>query len=536
MSSVTEPAPQLKFTGAGVRTVLWTVFAAHESLDAVARLREQLLESVDEILDQTLLFVLAPPTPEGMWRFEHVVAKAVREMGRVTVEFAVNHIEPADTAHVPKRLRRGSEEFSRKGSKTAQRGGVACLFGVIALWRWSYEPLREERDAGLVSIAPLVEQLGLVAGSATPALAEVVGWQAQERSERAVVKYLADTHAVRLAAATVVKIRDALAEGFANHLQAQQLALLRTHLDEARRLGKVIIAVGRDGIFLPMRGAANDHWKEAAVGTVSVYAKPRRGRLKRLGTVYLGQMPQPGQQELTADLTALLRQLLSDESARDARLVYVTDAGHHPEEYFQTTLQNMENPLSPGKKLTWIRIVDFYHAATRLSELADVLFRDAKQAQAWARRMRRVLKNKLNAIHRILHSAAALRPGDLSAKAKDTYRTAYNYLLNHREGMDYAAFRANHLPIGSGVTEAACKTVFTQRFKCSGMMWNRHDDYDHQDPTAVISGARAVLILRLAALSGVYQETFQAYLATRGQEAKTLSKAPIFIGTTQEAA
>ena len=26
-------------------------------------------------------------------------------------------------------------------------------------------------------------------------------------------------------------------------------------------------------------------------------------------------------------------------------------------------------------------------------------------------------------------------------------------------------------PIGSGVTEAACKTIFTQRFKRSGMKW-----------------------------------------------------------------
>src|SRR5208283_5522980 len=29
-------------------------------------------------------------------------------------------------------------------------------------------------------------------------------------------------------------------------------------------------------------------------------------------------------------------------------------------------------------------------------------------------------------------------------------------------------YRRNHLPIGSGVTEAACKTVFTQRLKQSG--------------------------------------------------------------------
>ena len=35
--------------------------------------------------------------------------------------------------------------------------------------------------------------------------------------------------------------------------------------------------------------------------------------------------------------------------------------------------------------------------------------------------------------------------------------------------MDYAARVAAKEPIGSGVTEAACKTVFTRRLKQSGM-------------------------------------------------------------------
>lgn len=37
--------------------------------------------------------------------------------------------------------------------------------------------------------------------------------------------------------------------------------------------------------------------------------------------------------------------------------------------------------------------------------------------------------------------------------------------------MQYATVRAKHLPIGSGVTEAACKTLVSQRLKCSGMRW-----------------------------------------------------------------
>lgn len=37
--------------------------------------------------------------------------------------------------------------------------------------------------------------------------------------------------------------------------------------------------------------------------------------------------------------------------------------------------------------------------------------------------------------------------------------------------MDYADDQVRALPIGSGVVEAACKTLVTQRWKRSGMRW-----------------------------------------------------------------
>ena len=39
--------------------------------------------------------------------------------------------------------------------------------------------------------------------------------------------------------------------------------------------------------------------------------------------------------------------------------------------------------------------------------------------------------------------------------------------------MNYAVFAAMSLPIGSGVTEAACKTLVKQRLCGSGMQWTR---------------------------------------------------------------
>ena len=65
--------------------------------------------------------------------------------------------------------------------------------------------------------------------------------------------------------------------------------------------------------------------------------------------------------------------------------------------------------------------------------------------------------------------------------------------------MHYAEYKALGIPRGSGVTEAACKTIYTQRLKLSGMRWTS-------------SGAQAILNLRVLQLSGVWQAAYTAVL------------------------
>ena len=45
------------------------------------------------------------------------------------------------------------------------------------------------------------------------------------------------------------------------------------------------------------------------------------------------------------------------------------------------------------------------------------------------------------------------------------------YFRGNRHRMGYADAKARGLPIGSGVVEAACKTLVTERLKRSGMRW-----------------------------------------------------------------
>ncbi len=111
--------------------------------------------------------------------------------------------------------------------------------------------------------------------------------------------------------------------GVAEHLhQAQKEQLLdwlRTADGSKGRRG-ITLAVGRDGVMLPIREEKT--YKEGAVGTVTVY--DRCGR--RLGTMYLGQMPEAYRTTLSEELTRLLSELLEEWDGRWPRLVYVTDA------------------------------------------------------------------------------------------------------------------------------------------------------------------------------------------------------------------
>jgi hypothetical protein len=514
MPLVSHSHPTVKQTCLRPFQIMLIVLASQRTLVLAEAQRDLWQQSMNGFIDSVLRFMAMSPTPEGMFELERDLAEQLRQLGLSMVQFAVNNLEPEEAREMPRRVRRGHEEYSRKGNKTRHRGGVACLFGMLELFRWSYEPLAEESENGLSSIAPLAEQLGLIADKATPALAEVIGRLSQDGSENSVGEFLRNEHGVTLAAETVRRIRDAVALGISKHLEDQQVEVILNAIRTGQSAGHVILAAGRDGIFVPMRGAKDDRWKEAAVGTISVYVKPPGGKLRRLCTVYLGQMPKPGQEELSENLTSLLQRVLSDEIARKIQLVYLTDAGHHPQDYYKRVLQNMDDPYCPGKKLEWTWIVDFFHVSSRLNELADALFHDPTVAAAWVRRMRHILKHDSNAVFRILHSAAYWKPISIRGKAQESYDKAYHYLLNYRSAMDYATYQAKDLPIGSGVTEAACKTVFTQRFKCSGMLWNRDNDYDHRDSEATLTGARAVLTLRLAVLSRVWPSVFQAFLAT----------------------
>ncbi len=431
------------------------------------------------------------PSPEAMFQFESDLQGLLREAGRLIVQWTVKHLEPGDEfrQEMP-RLFLWDGEYYRRRKKSPLRN-LNCLFGPIALRRFCYQ-LVEARGACLF---PLQIQLGIVTSVATPALGNAVARMAADLTQRQTLERLRQ-HGVGWSVRTLRKVVAAMAETMREHRHQAQVQCVLGWLKQAaagKGPRRFVLSAGRDGVMIPI--VKNQSYKEAAAATLSVM--DRWGR--RLGTVYLGQMPEAHQTTLGDELTRLVLDVLSRWEGLSPRLVYVTDCGHHPTVYFEEVLSKMINPRRPTESLQWEWIVDYYHACEYITRLGESIFGPGREAFAWAAKQRRVLKEKPGGVFRVLRSAGALLTIRGLVGSAASYCTAYTYLRERAGKMDYVSYRRLRLPIGSGITEAACKIVFTQRFKQSGMKWT-------------IEGGCAILALRVIALSGIWDHVRQARL------------------------
>ena len=405
-------------------------------------------------------FLQDGPTPQATFQFEHDIEGELREAGRQTLEFTFNAAEPEDEHELPPRLRRGRREF-RRNRKTPNE--IATLFGPVVLRRSIYQAV----EPGERGLAPLERRLGVVAGLATPALADAAAGLNAELTQQQTRGVLERRHGVRWSHGTLRRVVAAMAQHYAplrHEAQVDRVLDLLKTAGKSRGKHAVTLSVGRDGVMIPMRPC----WEEASTATVSVL--DRRGR--RLGTVYLGRMPQPGQGTMTAQLKGLLDEVLQRWHGPTPRLVYVTDAGTHPQDFFRYQLQGMKHPRT-GESLRWEWIVDYYHACGRITKLAESLFGCGPEASRWAAAQRRTLRDKRAGATRVVQRAQATRRHRGLHGSRKEFDTALQYLKKYASHMDYASARRRGLPIGSGVTEAACKTIVGYRFKQSGMRWKR---------------------------------------------------------------
>lgn len=473
-----------KFT----RTPIDTASEETTGSDIFERLQQRVGELQQKFRDQ-------PVTPTATYQLEKDLKAALEEAGRAILEDQLNHVEATEKQQAPAKVRFHKATF-RINKKT--QATIATSFGNITIWSFYY--LNE--DDGEPGLHPLHVRLGIVAHT-TPVLAERAARWAVDHSQREVRQWLAAEHGLHWSndrLRRVLREFRHLVVAFRPDLQAERLGKWLGDAERSRGPNRPVLAVGRDGVMVPMRDGSP--YQEASAGTVSVYDR----RKKRLGTVYLGQMPQSHQVAMTKELTELVQAVLKKWTGPELRLVYVTDKGQAQDDYYRRVLKPMRNPHNPKQRLPWEWVLDFFHAAGYVGKLSEALFGGSPQeAKRWFGQMRRWLRDREQGVTQVLRSATQhYNRRKLSKTEEEEFWKAYRYLRKHSRLMDYAEYRRQGLPIGSGVTEAACKTVFTQRFKRSGMRWGKEF-------------GQVIVDLRVIYLSGIWDDVVCRDLRSRPQ-------------------
>ena len=206
-----------------------------------------------------------------------------------------------------------------------------------------------------------------------------------------------------------------------------------------------------DGTCLLM---GEDGWRETMVGTIGFYDATG----ERQHTIYLAAAPEYGK----ATFLDRMEREIGRVKAAYPRAQYVG--------------------LADGAKGNWeflgrhtgVQVIDFWHAAEYLADAADVLFaRSPKEKRPWLESSCHRLKHEPGAARQLIRDLKQLAAEKGAAPDHPHVEAAITYFTNQsRAGrMDYPPLVESKIPIGSGVTEAACQVLVKQRLYGSGMRW-----------------------------------------------------------------
>jgi hypothetical protein len=260
----------------------------------------------------------------------------------------------------------------------------------------------------------------------------------------------------------------------------------------------VTLAVSLDGVMVPMKDGARAQkrdeaqaqakrtrgpagYSEVGCGTLSYYDAEGT----RLSTVRMARMPERHKAGLKQMLTEEIEAALAQRP--ELTLVKLADGARDNWTYLSCA-------LPPG-----IELVDFYHACEHLKRAFDAAYgENASKSKAQFEKYRHILRDEAEGVEKVIRALTHLRD---THSRKKTLATELAYFRCRRQRMRYAQAQAQHLPIGSGVVEAACKTLATQRMKRSGMRWRP-------------AGGQAILTLRALHQSARFERAWTLLAGT----------------------
>lgn len=179
-------------------------------------------------------------------------------------------------------------------------------------------------------------------------------------------------------------------------------------------------------------------------------------------TIRYARMPQKGKGDVKAWVMAEAKAIL--ESTPGLDVVFVADGARDLWEF----ATELERQLGIEDMY---RVLDAYHALERLKQALDAYHGEGSAKSRGAfEELRQHLIEDPNGVESVLRALRYRRDRSRGATRK-MIDQQIKYFQRGKDRMRYADLRDRGLPIGSGVVEAACKTLVTQRLKRSGMSW-----------------------------------------------------------------
>lgn len=363
--------------------------------------------------------------------------------------------------------------------------------GKIQLTRTQYRNRSRTR-----TICPLDIKVGMVHGNWTPKaaklgtriIAEVTPYTAEALLQEIGGMTPSKSTLDRLAKSVGKKI-DQYENDIDEQLRAQQpipkeaatlaVSLDGVHVPIQKLKGKSRYAMDRG--FGPTRGQLyeiqDDYspWREAGCGTVSYLDKDG----KRMQTRYFGRMPQEHKLELKEELKQHVDEALQQRP--DLVLVKIADGA-------KDNWTFLDQQLAQG-----ISVLDFYHAAEHLKTAMNAIDTNPKKAAKLFEKYRSKLRHHPRGVHGLIRF---LKKSLREQPANTDIEKELNYFKNNLKRCNYHAVKLKNLPIGSGIVEAACKSLVAQRLKKSGMAWRW-------------KGGQAILNLRKYLLSNLFDDLWK---------------------------
>lgn len=312
-------------------------------------------------------------------------------------------------------------------------------YGVAPVERHVYQSSR-----GGKTYCPLDRNARIVVSS-TPRFAKTVSHKYAEFGSARVIKDLAENHGRTVARCFVQDVADAVAAVAMAKEEEWEYTLPESEGPTAT------ITIGMDGTCLLM---CEGGWRETMVGTIGLYDDEGQ----RQHTVYLAATPEYGKATF---LDRMEREIERVKAAfPQARYVGLADGAKGNWEFL-------------GRH-TEVQVIDFWHAAEYLSDAAGVLFaRTPGAKRPWVEAACHRLKHEPGAARQLIKDLKRLAAEKGVPLDHPAVEAALTYFTNQSKAgrMDYPPLVQSHIPIGSGVTEAACKVLVKQRLCGSGMKW-----------------------------------------------------------------